>query len=377
MLDTVRGFFERAAINVDVLSMQSGFSPYKVVDSFLAFDNALVRQRERLVYNYANRSNFEKGYLSVFSSEKDVCFSCDPILFFHGGSFVHATRLFVQYHFLALSEVSGMPLVSVDYPVANQPDVTLASVRKRIDQAVAFTRELFPGRRIFVAGTSSGGTLAIDLVRRHPPTSFAGLIVDSPPLCLDKLKYYYSTTDRSCVKAGERALDSPDWIVNKYSRKGLCFESYVPPVPTLILIPGDGDLIVPIESFYPWAPEGSDAGKNGSIRYCRDRYGVHAFSLSYFGGCIDSVESWFRDVDPSSSVTAAKIKDAIAVFQVRQAAAYAFDTVLWNLNMKDILCRNYCVYGWDDPYSEYLRACNGDEEENAKKFAQLTRSAER
>ena len=125
-------------------------------------------------------------------AEKDVCLldiytpeteDYDVFLYFHGGGLVNGSKEDIRFHEDLVSK--NICVVSANYrmyPDAKFPDFVVDAA-----DAVAFVQKKFPGKRLFVGGSSAGGYLSLMLCfdERYlenvgvDPKSIAGYIHDA------------------------------------------------------------------------------------------------------------------------------------------------------------------------------------------------------
>lgn len=125
-------------------------------------------------------------------AERDACFldihmpetdDYDVFLYFHGGGLVNGSKEDIQFHNDLVSK--NICVVSANYrmyPNAKFPDFVVDAA-----DAVAFVQKKFPGKRLFVGGSSAGGYLSLMLCfdERYlenvgvDPKSIAGYIHDA------------------------------------------------------------------------------------------------------------------------------------------------------------------------------------------------------
>ncbi|MBR3941972.1 MAG: alpha/beta hydrolase [Clostridia bacterium] len=125
-------------------------------------------------------------------AEHDACFldihmpeteDYDVFLYFHGGGLVNGSKEDIRFHEALVSK--NICVVSANYrmyPNAKFPDFVVDAA-----DAVAFVQKQFPGKRLFVGGSSAGGYLSMMLCfdERYlenagvNPKSIAGYIHDA------------------------------------------------------------------------------------------------------------------------------------------------------------------------------------------------------
>lgn len=101
-------------------------------------------------------------------AERDACFldihlpeteDYDVFLYFHGGGLVNGSKEDIRFHEDLVSK--NICVVSANYrmyPDAKFPDFVVDAA-----DAVAFVQKQFPGKRLFVGGSSAGGYLSLML----------------------------------------------------------------------------------------------------------------------------------------------------------------------------------------------------------------------
>lgn len=129
---------------------------------------------------------------NVRYAERDVCLldiytpetdDYDVFLYFHGGGLVNGSKEDIRFHEDLVSK--NICVVSANYrmyPDAKFPDFVVDAA-----DAVAFVQKRFPGKRLFVGGSSAGGYLSLMLCfdERYlenagvDPKSIAGYIHDA------------------------------------------------------------------------------------------------------------------------------------------------------------------------------------------------------
>ena len=202
---------------------------------------------------------------------------------------------------------------------------------------------------MLVAGVSAGGTLALDFMQRHPdvPT-----LVDSPNVCVDTLRQ--SSRRRAYVHRFDVNIASADFSITAFEGQGRASQTSASGAVALPdaarsrfhRAPADAQLLLRSDA---------ESGRRGNLTFCRDAFGIHAFSLTATGGCVDVVSDWMHDA--GVIVERERLFEELFVFEPRQLGAYLVQEAAARLGMWDMLCRQLRALRAHEPFNAYAFGC--------------------
>ncbi len=197
---------------------------------------------------WLTKSKSHVGYITLKaahdSSELALVYKAaspnSPVMFLlHGGGFYQGKPLYMHDWCSALA-ASGITAVSLAYPLEPKavfpaPEDSIASIIKRLIPQLA--KENVDTNRLFIGGSSAGGTLAISTALRHPALKLKGIIALYPLILL--CSEFETIMDLNRVKQA--------YIGKLNCRDSEIIHRLHEQVPPLLILHGLKDNVVPAE----------------------------------------------------------------------------------------------------------------------------------
>lgn len=249
---------------------------------FLTSRESLVRSARVLNANTNGRLSYVAEW--TYGEEEEVA---GVLLYVHGGWWQQYDLFAVPSSMQAVARAHGLVLVSAAYRLLSH-GATLDEMREDVDAAWRFTEKRYPGRPLLFAGSSAGGTLVLDAVRRRRQGEDAtddrslALLVDSAATCVPRARADVAASPISVWTWAATSLTThPDSPV--HALKDLCFDDWVPRVPVFVLH-SERDIIVPVAQATRY---------RGNATVCVARRGQHMASLTR--ACGRALRAWTEE----------------------------------------------------------------------------------